>query len=90
MLRTARPRTPALGNKLGDDFGDKFGYLGDKSKIPENSIVFSITLLGEEINRMYWMIPCDVTTSRTMVYKRWQLKGASSLELRLQCELENW
>nr|GBN85027.1 hypothetical protein AVEN_83343-1 [Araneus ventricosus] len=31
------------------DPGDKFGDLGDKSKIPENAILFSISLLGEEI-----------------------------------------
>ncbi|GBM93039.1 hypothetical protein AVEN_81085-1 [Araneus ventricosus] len=30
--------------------------------------------------RMYWMIPCDVTTSRTRVYKRRQLKGGTSSE----------
>ncbi|GBN57919.1 hypothetical protein AVEN_49239-1 [Araneus ventricosus] len=54
--------------------------LGDKSKIPENAIIFSISLLGEEIYRMYWMIPCDVTTSRTRVYKRRQLKGGTSSE----------
>ncbi|GBO16998.1 hypothetical protein AVEN_33443-1 [Araneus ventricosus] len=33
------------------------------------------------------MIPCDVTTSRTRVYKRRQLKGVKTLEFRLQCEL---
>ncbi|GBM01236.1 hypothetical protein AVEN_174352-1 [Araneus ventricosus] len=30
------------------DLGDKFGDLGYKSKIPENTILFSISLLGEE------------------------------------------
>ncbi|GBM04101.1 hypothetical protein AVEN_247968-1 [Araneus ventricosus] len=31
---------------LGDELGNKFG---DKSKIPENAIIFSISLLGEQI-----------------------------------------
>ncbi|GBO35876.1 hypothetical protein AVEN_155832-1 [Araneus ventricosus] len=44
------------------DLGDHFG---DKSEIPENAIIFSISPLGEEIYRMYWMIPCYVTTSLT-------------------------
>ncbi|GBM69540.1 hypothetical protein AVEN_70425-1 [Araneus ventricosus] len=72
-------RTPAIG-----------GHFGDKSKMTENAIIFSISLLGEEIYRMYWVIPCDVTTSRNRVYKRRKLKGGSSLEFRLQCELESW
>ncbi|GBN65544.1 hypothetical protein AVEN_58731-1 [Araneus ventricosus] len=63
-----------------------FGDFGGKSIIPENAIIFSKSLLGAEINRMYWMIPCDATTSRTKAYKRRQLKGGSSLE----CELESW
>ncbi|GBN88152.1 hypothetical protein AVEN_144770-1 [Araneus ventricosus] len=67
-----------------------FVDFGGKSKIPENAIIFSKSLLGEEIYRMYWMIPCGATTSRTKVYKRRQLKGGSSLEFRLQCELESW
>ncbi|GBM62086.1 hypothetical protein AVEN_221772-1 [Araneus ventricosus] len=63
--------------------------VGDKSKIPENAIIFSISLLGEEIYRMYWMIPCDLTTSRTKIYKRRQLKGGKTLGFYLQCELES-
>ncbi|GBM75021.1 hypothetical protein AVEN_211602-1 [Araneus ventricosus] len=62
------------------DRGDKFGDFGYKSKIPENAIIFSISLLGEEIYGMYWMIPCDGTTSQTRVYKRSQLKGGISLD----------
>ncbi|GBO18894.1 hypothetical protein AVEN_201618-1 [Araneus ventricosus] len=31
------------------DLGDRFGDLGDNSKIPENASLFSISLLGEEI-----------------------------------------
>ncbi|GBM52242.1 hypothetical protein AVEN_31059-1 [Araneus ventricosus] len=34
---------------LGDHFGDKFGDLGDKSMIPENATLFSISLLGKKI-----------------------------------------
>ncbi|GBN43222.1 hypothetical protein AVEN_226457-1 [Araneus ventricosus] len=34
---------------LNDELGDKFGDLGDKSNIPENAIIFSISALGEEI-----------------------------------------
>ncbi|GBM67439.1 hypothetical protein AVEN_265394-1 [Araneus ventricosus] len=78
------------------DLGDHFGDFSDKSKIPENAIIFSISLLGEEIYRIYWMFPCDAVTSRTRVYKRRQLKGRSSselrrmtLEFRQQCELES-
>ncbi|GBN38160.1 hypothetical protein AVEN_60682-1 [Araneus ventricosus] len=72
---------------IGDHFGYKFGDFGDKSKIPENAIIFSISLLGEEIYRMYWTIPCEVTTSRTRIYKRRQLKGRMTLEFHLHCEL---
>ncbi|GBL77837.1 hypothetical protein AVEN_106170-1, partial [Araneus ventricosus] len=56
------------------DLVDKFDDFGDKSKILENAIIFSISLLGE-IHRMNWMILCDVTTSRTKVYKRRQPRG---------------
>ncbi|GBM04663.1 hypothetical protein AVEN_75614-1 [Araneus ventricosus] len=49
--------------------------LGDKSKLPENAIIFSISLLGEEICSICKIIPCDVMTSRARVYKRRQLKG---------------
>ncbi|GBM89605.1 hypothetical protein AVEN_211906-1 [Araneus ventricosus] len=41
--------TPDLGDKLSGHFGDKFGDLEDNSKIPENAILFSISLLGEEL-----------------------------------------
>ncbi|GBL96221.1 hypothetical protein AVEN_118762-1 [Araneus ventricosus] len=50
-------------------------HFGDKSKIAENATIFSISLLGEEIYRMYWIIPCDVTTNRARVYKLRQPKG---------------
>ncbi|GBM15285.1 hypothetical protein AVEN_144066-1 [Araneus ventricosus] len=69
---------------------DKFGDFGDKSKIPENAIIFSIPLLGEEICRMYWIIPLDVTTNRVRVYKWSRLNGGLTLEFRLQCELQSW
>ncbi|GBO18749.1 hypothetical protein AVEN_251104-1 [Araneus ventricosus] len=62
---------------------DLVDHFDDKSEIPENAIIFSISPLGEEIYRMYWMIPCDVTTSLTRVYKRRQLKGGTS---SLECE----
>ncbi|GBL73229.1 hypothetical protein AVEN_159288-1 [Araneus ventricosus] len=68
-----------------DEHGNNFG---DKSNISENANIFSIPLLGEEIYRMYWMIPCDVTTSRTRVYKWRQLSEGRNLDFRLQCELE--
>ncbi|GBL78550.1 hypothetical protein AVEN_65153-1 [Araneus ventricosus] len=42
---------------------------GDKSKIPENASLFSISLLGEDIRLMYEMIPCYVTARRAD-YKR--------------------
>ncbi|GBM50769.1 hypothetical protein AVEN_35665-1 [Araneus ventricosus] len=67
MPSTNRSRTPALG----DHFGDKFGDVGDKSRFPENGIIFSISLLGEE----NCIIPCDVTTSRARAYKRRPSKG---------------
>ncbi|GBN44086.1 hypothetical protein AVEN_213666-1 [Araneus ventricosus] len=70
----------AWTSDINDELGDHFGYFGDKSKIPENAIIFSISPLGQEIYRMYWMIPCDVTTSRTRVYKRRQLNGLTSSE----------
>ncbi|GBN39599.1 hypothetical protein AVEN_70063-1 [Araneus ventricosus] len=62
--------------------------LGGKLMVPENAVIFSISLLGEEIYRMYWMIPRDVTTSRTRLYKRRQLKAGMPLEFRLQRELK--
>ncbi|GBN73188.1 hypothetical protein AVEN_236877-1 [Araneus ventricosus] len=62
----ARSRIPDLGE-----------HLDDKSKVPENAIIFSISLLEEEICRMYKIIPCDATTSRARVYKRRQLKGGN-------------
>ncbi|GBM28243.1 hypothetical protein AVEN_181315-1 [Araneus ventricosus] len=71
---------------LGVPFGDKFVDLLDNSKIPENAIIFSISLLGEEIYRMYLMIPCNFTTSRTRVYKRRELNGGTSSE----CEDGLW
>ncbi|GBM37235.1 hypothetical protein AVEN_244929-1 [Araneus ventricosus] len=77
------------GQAWTPDLGDNFGNFGDKSKIPGNAIIFSISLLGEYIYRMYCMIPCDVTPSRTRVYKRKQLKGGRTLEFQLQCELES-
>ncbi|GBO38787.1 hypothetical protein AVEN_26610-1 [Araneus ventricosus] len=77
------------GQASTPDLGDHFGDFGNKSKIPENAIIFSISLLREEIYRMYWMIPCDVTTSRSRAYKRRrQLKGRRTSEFRLQCDLE--
>ncbi|GBO23405.1 hypothetical protein AVEN_135579-1 [Araneus ventricosus] len=75
---------PSSGQSLIPDFGDHFG---DKSNIPENAIIISITLLGGEICRMYLIFPCDVTTSRARVYKRRQLNGGMTLEFRLQGEL---
>ncbi|GBL97922.1 hypothetical protein AVEN_129180-1 [Araneus ventricosus] len=47
---------------LGDHFGDKFGDLGDKTKILKNAGIFSISLLVAEIWRIYYMILCDVTS----------------------------
>ncbi|GBM44919.1 hypothetical protein AVEN_94521-1 [Araneus ventricosus] len=44
---TAMPGLLTLATILA--IGDKFGDLGDKSKIPEHTIIFSISLLGEEI-----------------------------------------
>ncbi|GBN06454.1 hypothetical protein AVEN_214284-1 [Araneus ventricosus] len=57
---------------LGDELLD---HVVDKSKIPENAIIFSLSLLEEEIYRMYWMLPCDFTTRRTRRTKRRQPKG---------------
>ncbi|GBN97453.1 hypothetical protein AVEN_26601-1 [Araneus ventricosus] len=66
MPSMARSRIPDLGE-----------HLDDKSKVPENAIIFSISLLEEEICRMYKIIPCDVMTSRERVYKRRQPKGGN-------------
>ncbi|GBM00967.1 hypothetical protein AVEN_71097-1 [Araneus ventricosus] len=74
------------GQAWSPEVGEHFG---DKSKIPENASLFSISPLGEEIYRMYWMIPCDVTIGRTRAYKRMQLKEGMTLEFCLQCELES-
>ncbi|GBN89853.1 Retrovirus-related Pol polyprotein from transposon RE2 [Araneus ventricosus] len=41
MTGRGQARTPDLGDELGD--------FGDKSEIPENAIIFSISLLGEEV-----------------------------------------
>ncbi|GBM97390.1 hypothetical protein AVEN_105100-1 [Araneus ventricosus] len=37
------------GQAWTPDLGDKSGDFGDKSKIPETAIIFSLSLLGEEI-----------------------------------------
>ncbi|GBL73086.1 hypothetical protein AVEN_128240-1 [Araneus ventricosus] len=37
------------GHSRTPDLGDKFGNLGDKSMIPENATLFSISLLGKKI-----------------------------------------
>ncbi|GBN61879.1 hypothetical protein AVEN_93159-1 [Araneus ventricosus] len=44
------------------DFGDHFGDFGHKMKDLKNSGIFSISLLGEEIYRIYWMVLCDFTS----------------------------
>ncbi|GBL74924.1 hypothetical protein AVEN_243750-1 [Araneus ventricosus] len=41
MTGSCQALTPDLGDKLGNKFGD----LGDKSKLPENAIIFSISPL---------------------------------------------
>ncbi|GBM27173.1 hypothetical protein AVEN_108497-1 [Araneus ventricosus] len=46
------------------DLGDKSGDLGDKSMIPENATLFSISLLGKKYTRMHEKTPCDVTACR--------------------------
>ncbi|GBM11784.1 hypothetical protein AVEN_22916-1 [Araneus ventricosus] len=44
--------------RLGDNFVD----FGDKIKVLKNSGIFSISLLGAESYRIYYMIVCDVTS----------------------------
>ncbi|GBM43015.1 hypothetical protein AVEN_88614-1 [Araneus ventricosus] len=48
-------------NAVGDKLGDEFGDFGDKMKILNNTRILSISLLGAEIYNMYYMLPCDVT-----------------------------
>ncbi|GBN27335.1 hypothetical protein AVEN_21558-1 [Araneus ventricosus] len=45
---------------LGDEHDAHFGDFDDKSKIRENAIIFSTSLLGAKI-QFFQMIPCDVT-----------------------------
>ncbi|GBM25597.1 hypothetical protein AVEN_181713-1 [Araneus ventricosus] len=52
MTGSGQSWTPDLGEGLGD-----------KSKIPENAIIFSISLLGAEI-RFLQRFPCDATSSQ--------------------------
>ncbi|GBM01343.1 hypothetical protein AVEN_135770-1 [Araneus ventricosus] len=60
-----RLTTPYLGDKLGDRFDDS----GEKIKVPQNAGIFSISLLGSEIYRIYKMILCDVTSCQE-TYKK--------------------
>ncbi|GBL98295.1 hypothetical protein AVEN_222072-1 [Araneus ventricosus] len=41
--------SPSLAPDLGNELGDKFFNLDDKSIIPENVTLFSISLLGKKI-----------------------------------------
>ncbi|GBO40976.1 hypothetical protein AVEN_116339-1 [Araneus ventricosus] len=59
MTGSSHAWTPDLGYKHGYHFGDKFGNLGDKSMIPENATLFSISLLGKKIRSN--MIPENAT-----------------------------
>ncbi|GBN92583.1 hypothetical protein AVEN_44244-1 [Araneus ventricosus] len=49
-------------NDLGDELGNKFGEFGDKMKDLKNAGIFSISLLGAEIYRIYQLILCDFTS----------------------------
>ncbi|GBO08196.1 hypothetical protein AVEN_116971-1 [Araneus ventricosus] len=44
--------------------GGKFGDLADKSMIPENATLFSISLLGKKDAWMYEKTPCDFSACR--------------------------
>ncbi|GBM80121.1 hypothetical protein AVEN_186363-1 [Araneus ventricosus] len=55
---------------------DLVDHFGDKLKIPENAIIFSISLLGADI-QIFQMTPCDVTACRGD-YKRTVLGSQSS------------
>ncbi|GBN18019.1 hypothetical protein AVEN_109882-1 [Araneus ventricosus] len=70
--------------------------LGDKSMIPENATLSSISLLGTKISSNVRENPCDVAACRRE-YIRAALGSVRcvhplerTLEFRLQCELESW
>ncbi|GBL56280.1 hypothetical protein AVEN_148253-1, partial [Araneus ventricosus] len=46
----------------GPDFGDKIGDNSEtKMKVAENSRIMALSLIGTEIWRSFWRIPCDRT-----------------------------
>ncbi|GBM45381.1 hypothetical protein AVEN_270692-1 [Araneus ventricosus] len=64
----------ASGQAWTPDLGDKFcdwRQIEDSRKCDHFLDIF----IRRGDNRMYWMIPCDITTSRARIYKRRQPKG---------------
>ncbi|GBO02111.1 hypothetical protein AVEN_90748-1 [Araneus ventricosus] len=61
----------------GDKLGELPTTLATEMKVLENSRIIALTLLGTEISRFFWRIPCDIHHTLSEGY----MKPASSNEL---------